>query len=172
VSYLCDKGSDHNEGYIKDGGCVLCTLQRVQIENDNMRKDRADWFPRLARLRADLAASASESARLRARLAEVEGAARDLVAWHDDSFSRANVHGVYWQRELATRTAALRAVLSRTEGRTPPTKEPETGCGGPQEACIPCRKPRDHEAYRCTECGVTWCDECSCPAPTHDGGAR
>jgi hypothetical protein len=72
----------------------------------------------------------------------------------------------------AKRGAALRAVLSRTEGRTPPTKEPETGCGGPQEACIPCRKPRDHEAYRCTECGVTWCDECSCPAPTHDGGAR
>jgi len=55
-------------------------------------------------------------------LAEVEGAARDLVAWHDDSFSRANVHGVYWQRELATRTAALRAILSRTEGRTPEVK--------------------------------------------------
>ena len=27
-----------------------------------------------------------------------------------------------WQRELATRTAALRAVLSRTEGRTPEVK--------------------------------------------------
>jgi len=129
----------------------LVSAQSMEVERDEARADHA---------------------RLRARLAEVEGAARDLVAWHDDSFSRANVHGVYWQRELATRTAALRAVLSRTEGRTPPTKEPETGCGGPQEACIPCRKPRDHEAYRCTECGVTWCDECSCPAPTHDGGAR
>jgi hypothetical protein len=112
VSYLCDKGSDHNEGYIKDGGCVLCTLQRVQIENDNMRKDRADWFPRLARLRADLAASASESARLRARLAEVEGAALRLCDEIAPTLSHVHDDAM----------VALRAVLSRTEGRTPEVK--------------------------------------------------
>ena len=104
----------------------------------------------------------AESARLRARLAEVEGAALRLCDEIAPTLSHVHDDAM----------VALRAVLSRTEGRTPPTKEPETGCGGPQEACIPCRKPRDHEAYRCTECGVTWCDECSCPAPTHDGGAR
>jgi len=117
----------------------------------------ADWTPVV-----------KEVARLRARLAEVEGALAEAA-------EIAGEPSVYVEdrdqiKERLMKAARIRAILSRTEGRTPPTKDPETGCGGPKEACIPCRKPSDHEAHRCTECGVTWCDECSCPAPTHDGG--
>jgi hypothetical protein len=115
-----------------------------------------------------------EIARLRARLAEVEGAAaeweRKAAVVSEGPPSMETLFRGAIKATYAECAAALRAVLSRTEGRAPTATEPETGCGGPKEACIPCRKPRDHEAYRCTECGVTWCDECSCPAPTHDGG--
>jgi hypothetical protein len=50
----------------------------------------------------------------------VRKAAQALLAWHDDSFSRANVHGVYWQRELAARVDALRAALAAPVASTAP----------------------------------------------------
>jgi hypothetical protein len=56
------------------------------------------------------------------------------------------------------------ALVSRAStGTDPGAREasPEDGCGGPQESCIPCRNPKRHETYRCPECTVVWCDECS-----------
>jgi hypothetical protein len=65
---------------------------------------KCGWF--------DESKAGAEIARLRARLAEVEGAARALVD-HYDSGAMAGFGAKY---------DALRAVLSRTEGRTPEVK--------------------------------------------------
>lgn len=66
---------------------------------------------------------------------------------------------------------AIAKVLNKKAVWWPMVKAPESGCGGPQESCIPCKSPEEHEASRCPECGVHWCDECSTVPHIHKSEA-